>query len=368
MLLLIVLFGAICSSFASAQDTHSVYNAMNAGLITTDFVSNGAASGHVADLTITSTFGSDMIIDLAGSGLNGMVLTNSAEDEQDEVVTETPGTSTGPGDTTYTPADSVLLGPGESATIPVIGYCINYDKSNPSNGTSFGLSTTSGKTDISEISAVLETIETFSFPESFTSTDIYNVVQVAIWAAQSDNANVTLENYAARGYDLSDTDISVVSEILNTSGVDTTNIVALTSKQKEEDEDTGSSEPTTTDEFPWAYIAIPIIAIAAVGAGIYAVKSRTTKPTTKPGGTDTHVTSYSTPSTSATSAKACKKSCTANCDLQCEGQCIALCERGVKGHDPNKQRDVPCTKACMGGCTMKCTTSCTTDCTGWAGG
>lgn len=357
-LLLIVLFAMTCSSIVTAQDTHSVYNAMNAGLISTEFVSTGAASGHIADLTITSNFGEAMTIDIADSGLNGMVLENSNEDEQDEVITDTPGESEGPGETTYTPTDFVDLGPGESATIPVIGYCINYDLANPSSGTIFDLSTTSSKTDISEISSVLETLDTFSYPGEYTSVDIFDVAQISIWAGQTDNADVTLEDYSARGYDLDDNDISVVSDILNASGIDTTNIVALTGKAKEDvdGEDTEPSDTATTDDFPWVYIALPIIAIAA-GAGIYAMKSKPTKPITKPGETENHVVSHSTPSTdvSDTAVKACGKSCTANCDLQCEGQCIALCERGVKGWDPNKKRGVPCTKACMGSCTMKCT-------------
>ena len=376
MLLLIVFFGMICSSFASAQEgEHSIYNALNAELISAEFISTGSASGHIADLVVTGAY-DGITLNLAESGLNGMVLVNSAEDEQDEVIVDTPGTSTGPGDTTYTPAPNVTLNSGDSKTIPVIGYCINYDKANPTNGTIFTLSHISGKTNITYLPYVLELVNWYYdngvvpnlswYDYDFSPQEIHNVFQVAIWAALPENANVTLAEYTARGYNLNDNQIAAVIDVLEGSAIDTSNIVALSGTKKEEPDEPSEPAATTDDEFPWLYVAIPIVAIAAAGAGIYAVRSKTTKPTTtKPGGTENHVTSYSTPSTDATAAKACGKSCTANCDLQCEGQCIALCERGVKGWDPNKKRGVPCSKACMGSCTFKCTTSCTADCTSW---
>jgi len=156
MLLLIVFLGMICSSFASAQEgEHSIYNALNAELISAEFISTGSASGHIADLVVTGAY-DGITLNLAESGLNGMVLVNSAEDEQDEVIVDTPGTSTGPGDTTYTPAPNVTLNSGDSKTIPVIGYCINYDKANPTNGTIFTLSPISGKTNITYLELVRE--------------------------------------------------------------------------------------------------------------------------------------------------------------------------------------------------------------------
>lgn len=362
ILLLIVFFSIICSSFASAQEgEHSIYNAINAGLISAEFISTGSASGHIADLVVTSAYDA-VSLDLAQSDLNGMVLVNSAEDEQDEVVVDTPGISTGPGDTTYTPTDNVMLNSGDSVTIPVIGYCINYDKSNPTNGTTFSISSVSDKTNISKISSVLEVISLYidgtnSFAQDFTPQETFGIFQIAIWAAQSENVDVTLEDYSARGYALDDNQIAGIRDIFNQSGIDYTNIVALSGTKKEEPDEPSEPATTSDDETPWLlYAAVGIVAVAAIGAGAYAVKSKTTKPATvTPTGTENHVTSYSTPSTNATSAKACGKSCTANCDLQCEGQCIALCERGVKGWDPNKKRGVPCTKACMGSCTFKCT-------------
>ena len=370
MLLLIVSFGIMFSTGVTALQ--AITDSIDSGEITAEFVSTGAASGHIADLTVTSNSDSEITLCLENSGLIGMVLANSAAGEQDEVITDTPGTSTGPGATTYTPGESATVSPGGTVTIPIIGYCINYDKSNPAQGTVFSLSSTSGKTDISQIATVLENLTTYVFPVGFTSDNIYNVVQVAMWAAQSENVNVLLEDYATRGYDLDENDVSVVSGFLNTSGIDTTNIVALTGKTKDDTDDGDEDEtPAGGGEFPWVYVAAPLIAIAVGAGGYYAYNARK-KPTGRgPKGsepisaTDTHVTSYSTPSTDGTAVKACGKSCTANCDLQCEGQCIALCERAVKGWDPNKKRGVPCSKACMGSCTMKCTTSCTADCTSW---
>ena len=372
ILLVIVFFSLIFCSFSSAQEgEHSINNAINAGLISAEFISTGSASGHIADLVVTSTFDA-VSLNLAESDLSGMVLVNPAEDEQDEVVVDTPGVSTGPGDTTYTPTDSVILDSGENVTIPIIGYCINYDKSNPTNGTTFSLSSVSDKTDISQLSSVLEVISSYvngeyTFLHDFTPQETFSIFQIAIWAAQPENADVTLENYASRGYDLDDTHIAGITDIFNQSGIDYTNVVALSGKKKDEPDEPTEPANTSEDETPWLlYTAVGLVAVAAIGAGAYAVKSRTTKPgTVTTAGEENHVTSYSTPSTDGTSAKACGKSCTANCDLQCEGQCIALCERGVKGWDPNKKRGVPCTKACMGSCTFKCTTSCTASCTSW---
>ena len=358
MLLLIVSIGIMFSTGVTALQ--AITDSIDSGEITAEFVSTGAASGHIADLTVTSNSDSEITLCLENSGLIGMVLANSAADEQDEVITDTPGTSTGPGATTYTPGESATVSPGGTVTIPIIGYCINYDKSNPTQGTMFSLSSTSSKTDILQIDTVLETLTTYTFPRSFTNDNIYNVAQVAIWAAQSENVNVLLDDYATRGYDLDENDVSVVSDLLNTSGIDTTNIVALTGKTKDDTDDEDETS-ASGGEFPWVYLAAPLIAIAVGAGGYYAYNARK-KPTGRgPKGsepisaTDTHVTSYSTPSTDGTAVKACGKSCTANCDLQCEGQCIALCERGVKGWDPNKKRGVPCSKACMGSCTMKCT-------------
>lgn len=348
-------FLIIFSCFASAQATlQSITNAIDSGEVSVDYISTGAASGHIADLVITSNSDSELLLCLEEPGVIGMVLENSAEDEQDEVIIDTPGVSEGPGETSYSPQESVSIAPGGSATIPLIGYCINYDKSNPTEGTYFTLSPTSDKTDISQISTVLTVLQTFLFPEHYTHDDIYNVAQIAIWASQSENNDVTLEEYASRGYVLDEDDISVINEILGDSGVDTTNIVALTGKQKEEEDDI-EEESATTSDFPWVYIALPIIVIA-VAAGIYAARSRTKSP-----GKANHVTSYSEPSvetTQSSSAKckySCEQSCTNTCNLQCETSCIARCEHGKTTYDPKRGGGVDCKKACMSSCTMKCT-------------
>lgn len=361
-MILIVFIIIVTSNAVSALQ--AITDSIDSGEITAEFVSTGSASGHIADLTITSN--SDMVMELCliNSGLIGMVLENSATDEQDEIITDTPGVSTGPGETTYSEQDSVFVSPGETVTLPLIGYCINYDLSNPTEGTIFNLNSVSGKTDITQLSSVLETLTTYSFPGGFTNDDIYNVVQIAIWAAQPENINVYLEDYATRGYSLDDTDVSVVDDFLNTSGIDTTNIVALSGKKKETTDDEEEEETTTEEmDIPWTYIAIPLI-LVAVGAGGYFAYNSRKKP--RGGGptdeepisdTDSHISSYSTPTSEGggTASKACGKSCTATCDLKCEGQCIAFCERASKSWDPEKRRGVSCKYACMGSCTFKCT-------------
>jgi hypothetical protein len=371
MLLLIVFVGVIFSSFTVAQEgDHSIYNAFNAGLISLEIIGTGAASGHIADMIVTGA-ADGVSLDLAESGLEGKVLENPDINEQDEVVVDTPGTSTGPGDTTYTPTDNVVVNTGENVTIPIIGYCINYDLANPSDGTTFTLSGISSKTDITQLSSVLQTIfdymdGTNTFDVDFDSQELFSIFQIAIWASQPENADVTLTEYAQRGYTLNTDQLDGIMDILDDSGIDYTNVVALSGKEKVAPGDPSESSTSEDDEIPWLYVAIGAVVVALGGTSVYAAKKRGSRPTsTTPTGTEEHVTSYSTPISDETSAKNCGKSCTTNCDLQCEGSCIALCERGIKGWDPNKKRGVPCSKACMGGCTMSCTKSCTADCTGW---
>ncbi len=245
LFVLIGIFLLLFSPTVSAQQT-TITDAISSGDITTTTASTGWASGHIADMQITSTASSDITLDLDNSGLYGMVLENSDATEQDEVITDTPGVYPSPISTTYTSAGSVTLPPGETVTIPIIGYCLNFDLATPTEGNEFSLTTTSTKTDITQISTVLDTLETYTFPGSYSTSTIQTVTQLAIWTAQPENVNRPLSEYTNRDYIVNDNELSTVRNILDLSGKDTENIATF------------STESLTTDGggflgYPWGY-------------------------------------------------------------------------------------------------------------------
>lgn len=203
-----------------------VHDVIIRGDIDYSFSSTGAASGHIADLSVTSNAASTVTVDLENSGLFGMVLENPNAGEQDEVITGVPGVYTGPTD--YDPADTVTLDPGQSLRFPIIGYCLNFDLDTPSPSVGFDLQSTSTKTDISDISNTLDTLENYQFPVDWSQSSVTDTTQMAIWTSQPENANTPLQDYEGRGYSLSDSEFDTLVDILDLSDVDTDNVVAIT--------------------------------------------------------------------------------------------------------------------------------------------
>ena len=257
VLLLSTIFVITASISTAAEGEVSIKDAMDSGDITVTFVSKGAASGHIVDLLIESNSNSDITLDLANSGLEGMVLANPDDEEQDEVITETPGTITG--GSIFNPKDNVTLEAGKSVIVAVMGYCMNFDLDTPSTSLEYDLSSTSQKSSINEISSVVDTLDTYDFPSGWQSPHIQRVEQMAIWTSQQDNNNVPLSRYSERGYGLDDNDIEIVKDILNRSGKDSSSVAALTGLEKEDDEDS-----SILDEIPWFVIPLIIVAIILV--------------------------------------------------------------------------------------------------------
>jgi hypothetical protein len=255
VLLILVIFSA--ASIVSAEGEVTLADALDSGDISGRFVSKGAASGHVADLHVESNSPSDITLDLANSGLEGMVLVNPYGGEQDEVITETPGTITAG---TFITKVNVTLESGKSVTIAVIGYCMNFDLATPTLNVEFDLSATSQKTSINEIKPVVDTLQTYEFPELWTDSKIQETEQMAIWTSQEDNKNVPHSRYSGRGYTIDDEQIQVVSDILNKSGKDASDVAALTGIEKVDD---GLLD--ILDEIPWFVIVLIIIAIILAG-------------------------------------------------------------------------------------------------------
>jgi hypothetical protein len=256
MVFMLSVFLLSLGSNISAEGEVSIMDALDSGDISARFASKGAASGHVADLVIESNAVSDITLDLANSGLEGMVLVNPYDEEQDEVITGTPGTTS---QGVFYPKDNVTLGPDKSVTVPVIGYCMNFDLDTPSISIEFDLSITSQKTSINEISPIVDTIETYEFPDDWSTGHVQKVEQMAIWTSQQDNRNVPLSKYSDRGYTLSEEDIVIVRDIHNLSGKDTSDVAALTGIEKE-DEGSGILE-----DIPWFVILLIIVPIIIVG-------------------------------------------------------------------------------------------------------
>jgi hypothetical protein len=256
--------------FSQGQEV-SIKDALDSGDITVKFVSKGAASGHVADLLITNEGTTDLTLDLTNSGLEGMVLVNPETEEQDEVITDTPGVSTG--GSGYDTADNVTVEAGSNVIIPIIGYCMNFDKDTPSISIEFDLSSTSQKTSINEISGVVDTLDSYEFPEIWSSSHVQRVEQMAIWTSQQDNKDVPLSEYSERGYTLDENDKEIISDILNKSGKNPSTIAALTGLEKEDD------DPGILDDFPWFVIPsiIAIIILVGIIGGLRSVKKRKQK-------------------------------------------------------------------------------------------
>lgn len=257
LVLMILLFGFFCMISGmniAAEGEVPIKDAIDSQAISVRFVSKGEASGHVADLLITNEGSSDITLDLANSGLEGMVLVNPDKYEQDEIITDTPGTSTG--GSQYTPKDNVTVGPGKSVIVPVIGYCMNFDKDTPSQSIEFNLSSTSDKTNINDISDVVETLESFEFPEGTGASSERDITQMAIWTAQPENKQTPLSTYSDRGYTLDDAEIDVVKDILTQSGKDTSGVQALSGKSKQDVDEEG--------DFPMMYTFVPIIVVVII--------------------------------------------------------------------------------------------------------
>jgi hypothetical protein len=258
VLILLVIFSLIPNMmiFSQGQEV-SIKEAMDSGDITATFVSKGAASGHVANILINNEGTTDLTLDLANSGLEGMVLSNQDESEQDEVITGTPGVSTG--GSGFDSADNVTVDAGKSVIIPVIGYCMNYNLDTPSLSIEFDLSSISQKTSIEEISGVVDTLDSYEFPDNWGTGHVQRVEQMAIWTSQQDNKDVPLSEFSGRGYSLDDNDIRIISDILNRSGKDPSNVAALTGIEKEDD-DLG-----ILDDIPWFVVVLIIVAIILAG-------------------------------------------------------------------------------------------------------
>jgi hypothetical protein len=255
VILLFALLPTVTS--VSAEGEVSIKDALDSGDITGRFVSKGAASGHIADLFIESNSGSDIVLDLENSGLEGMVLVNPDDEEQDEVITGTPGIiTTG----TFHTEINVTLESGKSVTVAVIGYCMNFDLATPRGGVEFDLSTTSQKTSINEITPVINTLDSYEFPEGWGDGKIQETEQIAIWTSQQDNKDVPHSKYSGRGYTIDDEQIRVVSDILNLSGKDASDVAALTGIEKEDDGLLG-----ILDDIPWFAVILIIIALILVG-------------------------------------------------------------------------------------------------------
>jgi hypothetical protein len=255
LMLILMLFSAVSSVSAEVEVPHK--DALDSGDVSGRFVSKGAASGHVADLTVESNTPSDITLDLANSGLEGMVLVNPYDGEQDEVITETPGIIT---QGTFFIKDNITLKSGESVKVAVIGYCMNFDLATPTLNVQFDLSTTSDKTSINEIDPVIDTLRTYEFPEGWTDSKKQETEQMAIWTSQQSNKNVPHSRYSGRGYTIDDEQIQVVSDILNKSGKDASDVAALTGIEKVDD---GLLD--ILDEIPWFVIVLIIVAIILAG-------------------------------------------------------------------------------------------------------
>jgi hypothetical protein len=300
VLLVIVISGLLVALFPPAgiaQGTEvPLYDAIDSGDVSSTFTSTGAASGHIADLSITSNAGSDITLNLDSSGLYGKVMGNPNAGEQDEVITDTPGVYSGP--TSYDSADTVTLAPGESARIPVIGYCLNFDLDTPSPSVGFDLQSTSTKTDINDISNTLDTLYDYQFSGDFSSSSVVDITQIALWTSQPENNDNSLQEYEDRGYGLSNRELDTVHDILDQSGVDTENIEALTGETQVSD--------VGFLGFPWGYpwgypwglpfMGIPcytfllplffvVLAVLLMAARRARRRPKTKKPSTAPGRT-----------------------------------------------------------------------------------
>lgn len=180
------------------------------GLVAASLVSTGQASGLIARLNLTSRLGVPLTIDIGDSGLEGMVLVDPNQNEQDEIISRIPGVFLSP---TYRPTSEVTINPGESVELPVIGYCINYDKDTPSEGTEFSLDNVSAKADTTPIHGILEILENATYPEDLTDEQMLHIKQVAVWSILPENSDVTRGDYAERGYPIPDESIGLIKDV-----------------------------------------------------------------------------------------------------------------------------------------------------------
>jgi hypothetical protein len=232
------------------RPTFSLLDAYNDGIVSLDIVSTGAASGYIATITVTSTIDAPFKINIADSGLPGMVLVNENEEEQDEIISKIPGIEKEPGK--YTPATEFPLEPSTPVTLPVNGYCINMEKDTPSKGANFTLSPTSNKIDVNEVSDVHDTLENYTFPDNLTDSDVNKIKQIVYWMSDPANSDKTADDFTKIGYPIEDRYVPYIKDILNKSGQNPEDLVALTGEGKtpegNESDDDDEKEPSSEED------------------------------------------------------------------------------------------------------------------------
>ena len=194
------------------------------GLVSASHISTGQASGLISRLKLRSNLKVPLTIEIGNSGLGGMILVNPNQDQQDEIISHIPGVFMSP---TYRPTSEVTLNPGESVELPVIGYCINYDKDTPSEGTEFSLDNVSAKADTTPILKILDILENTTYPEDLSDEQILDLKQVAVWSILPENNGVTRGDYYERGYMVPNELVGLIEEIYQQAEITNLGEVAL---------------------------------------------------------------------------------------------------------------------------------------------
>ena len=165
-----------------------------------------------------------------------------------------------------------------------MGYCANFDKKNPSEGIELTLGGPIGVEPEEDLvlegllvdtpqTAVINTLETTAFPQSFAPEDVITIKQIALWTSQPENKDKTPEEYETRGYPIEEDYIPIIRDVLDQSGVDPDEVLVLTGKKKEPEKP--AEAPSAG--FPWIPVAAAAAAVILAAAGVAVYKKKVKK-------------------------------------------------------------------------------------------
>ena len=174
--------------------------AIDTGVVETEFTATGGASGDVIELAIRRL--GDTVLELSVE--SGVLLTNPSGPEQDMVVAGLEGVLTGAN--TYQPTEVIRLDDDEWVDYLLEAYCAEAHDDNPSEGGVLTLGDTNA-----DLAAVLD-----AAMDTDAAGDLM-VIQAVVWVVTDD---VSVNDLQSVGYGLEEEQVALARQVIEAAGLD----------------------------------------------------------------------------------------------------------------------------------------------------